>query len=126
MTPPKVLLIDRDPDSIKIYSLMLRHHGFAVFHAQDPENGYRLAIEADPDVVVAELFFPHQQGSALLQRLLGHDRIGNVPIIVLDSAAAMRNQAPVVKRLYHLTKPCEPSRLLQEIRRLLERPSHLT
>lgn len=125
MTSPKVLLIDRDPDSIKIYTLMLSHYGFAVFHAQDPENGYRLAIEAHPDVVVAELFFPHQQGGALLQRLLGHERIGKVPIIILDSAAAMRHQAPAVKRLYHLTKPCEPSRLLHEIQRLLGRSPDL-
>src|SRR5690606_16450194 len=69
MAASTVLLIDNDQDSITIYSLILRHHGYEVVPATDGETGLRLALELKPDIVVTELFLPQLQGPSLLEGL---------------------------------------------------------
>jgi CheY-like chemotaxis protein len=123
MAPATVLLIDTDVDSIAIYSLILRHHGYDVIHATDAETGLQLAFESQPDVVVSELFLPRVRGGDVIQHLRNDDRTADTPLIVLDSIPTFaRELTDSLGDLSRLTKPCEPSRLLQEIERLLERP----
>jgi DNA-binding response OmpR family regulator len=118
--PATVLLIDRDADSVAIYSLLLRHHGYDVIHAHDGETGLRLAFEAGPDLVVSELFTPHGTRTDLVDRLRRDDRTAGTPLIVLDSIPAFTHDSPgAFGNLSRLTKPCEPSRLLHEVKRLL-------
>lgn len=121
MAPATVLLIDSDVDSINIYTLILKHHGYSVIHARDPEDGLRLAVEEKPAVVVSELFLPPLTGTSLVDRLKADRRVAETPLIILDStpehAAALVEEYPSLNRL---RKPCEPSRLLQEVQRILE------
>jgi DNA-binding NtrC family response regulator len=123
MAPATVLLIDSDADSIAIYSLILRHHGFSVIEARDPEIGLQMAYEENPDVVVSELFLPPVRGISLLDRLRSDDRLAAKPLIVLDSvpaySTAMEETLGPVNRL---KKPCAPSRLLHEVQRVLDQP----
>jgi DNA-binding response OmpR family regulator len=124
MAPATVLLIDSDVDSINIYSLILQHHGYSVIYASDPEVGLRMAVEAKPSVVISELFLPPMRGVSLLDRLRSDDRISQTPLIVLDSIPDhAADMADSLARLPRLRKPCEPSRLLQEVQRVLEEPS---
>jgi DNA-binding response OmpR family regulator len=121
MTPPKVLLIDSDVDSIAIYSLILRHHGFVVIQALDPDTGFQLAVEDRPDLVITEIFLPPVRGTTLLERLLDDARTSSTPLIVLDSVPSIGEYFVSSGRIQHrLTKPCEPSRLLTEVQKLLE------
>jgi CheY-like chemotaxis protein len=122
MAPATVLLIDSDADSIAIYSLILRHHGYEVIHATDGETGLQLAFESLPDLVVSELFMPPVCGSDVVRRLRHDDRTADTPLIILDSIPTFaRELMDTLGDFSRLTKPCEPSRLLQEIERLLDR-----
>jgi chemosensory pili system protein ChpA (sensor histidine kinase/response regulator) len=126
MAPATVLLIDSDVDSITIYSLILQHHGYSVIHARDPENGLRMAVEEKPAVVVSELFLPPLRGLSLVDRLRSDDRIAQTPLIILDSIPEhAADMADAFASLNRLRKPCEPSRLLQEVQRVLEPPQPL-
>ena len=122
MPSATVLLIDGDADSVAIYSLMLRHHGYEVIHAYDAETGLRLALESGPDLVVCDVFLPLMIVSDIVDQLRGDFRTADIPLIILDSVPNVTRQlAERHKHLSRLTKPCEPSRLLQEIERLLGR-----
>ncbi len=121
MAPATVLLIDSDPDSIAIYSMLLRHHGYSVIHAHDGETGLRMAIEARPDLVVSEVFVSRNRDGDLVNQLRRDDRTAETPLILLDSIPAFTRHRPErFRNLSRLTKPCEPSRLLQEVERLLD------
>jgi CheY-like chemotaxis protein len=123
MAPARILLIDSDLDSIAIYSMMLRHHGYEVLQALDGETGLRLALEQHPDVVVSELFLPGSGSTTLLARLEEDGRTADLPIIVLDSTSTF---GPGLTQEFgahrRLAKPCEPSRLLKEVESLLSGP----
>ena len=121
MAPSTVLLIDRDQDSLTIYSLILRHHGYEVVTVKDGATGLRLAAELNPDIVISELFLPLVQGHSVFQELRANDRMATKPMILLDSVpmlgeALMEGLAATSR----LTKPCTPTRLVEEVARLLE------
>jgi DNA-binding response OmpR family regulator len=123
---PTVLLIDADTDSVVIYSLILQHHGIQVIHAHDLEAGVRLAAEMRPDLVISDLFLPKLGGMSVVEVLRTEDATSGTPLIVLDSLSALATgHEPVLEGTNRLTKPCEPSRLLKEVQRLLGPQLHL-
>jgi len=121
MLPATVLLIDRDHDSVEIYRLILEHHGYRVLHATDGLHGVRIAVEEHPDVVISELFLPRIDGASVMDLLRRDDRTATMPLIILDSIPTFSvDFQPDVEDARRLTKPCEPSRLLREVRRILK------
>ncbi len=118
MRQPTILLVDRDSDSVNIYSLMLRHHGFDVLLASDPDEAMRTISDRHPDVVISALSRPRMDGVAFIERILADGMIGTTRVIVLDSVRGFEDLAGkgLVTRL---VKPCEPSRLLKEVQRAL-------
>ena len=118
---PSILLVDNDADSIAIYSLILKHHGYDVLAAHDGETGYQLAVDRRPNVVVSELYLPPVDGRSLYEQLRRNEGTASIPLILLDSIATYGielglEDEPAATRL---TKPCEPSRLLMEVQKLL-------
>jgi CheY-like chemotaxis protein len=121
MLPATVLLIDRDQDSVEIYRLILEHHGYRVLHAPDGVAGVRIAVEEHPDVVISELFLPRIDGASVLDLLRRDVRTAAMPLILLDSIPTFAvDFEPDLADARRLTKPCEPSRLLREVQRLLK------
>lgn len=126
MAIPTVLLADPDADSRTVYSLMLEHHGFRVVEARDPSAARRLACEERPDVVVAELFLPFLEGLPLPVLLKREECTAHIPVIGLTALSTAVGAAPGLLACdSHLVKPCTPSRLLHEVRRMLDPSSVL-
>lgn len=118
---PSILLIDDDQDSLNIYTLILKHHGYRVIVARDPTSGLKQALEGQADIVVSENFLPELGSTTLLENLRSNDRTQKTPIIVLDSTPNRTEKlADPHGRSSSLTKPCEPSRLLTEVQRWLQ------
>jgi CheY-like chemotaxis protein len=115
-----VLLIDGDPDSIEIYSLILDYHGYEVVAARDGHTGLRLALDLSPALVISEVFLPGLDGRNLLAQLRSDTRTARIPVILLDSIPSVSESMPEPGAfVICLTKPCEPSRLLVEVARIL-------
>lgn len=116
-----VLLIDGDQDSLIIYSLILRHHGYEVVAARDVATGLQLAADLDPDIVISELFVPFGKGQDVLQGLRSNDRVAGKPLILLDSIPMLGEKLMEgLTGMSRLTKPCTPSRLIEEVAKLLK------
>lgn len=124
MSPSTVLLIDSDQDSLTIYSVILRHYGYEVVPASDVATGLQLAADIDPDIVISELFLPFGKGQTVLEGLRSNDRVAQKPLILLDSIPMLGEKLiEGVAGASRLTKPCTPSRLVEEVARLLQPPS---
>lgn len=124
MTPtsaPLVLLVEDDPDTRAIYGLILRTHGFHVVEAGDGREGVRLARELRPRVIIMNLVLPHVDGISAIERIRETDT--TVPIItctgfVHEDGAEVAHEAGCD---VYLEKPCEPTRLVEEVKRFLDR-----
>ncbi|HUV03522.1 MAG TPA: response regulator [Armatimonadota bacterium] len=84
----KVLVIDDDQDVLTTSRLFLQSRGFEVLTASEPEEGFRLAEQGRPDVVVLDVMMPHgTEGFQWVSRIRHHAdaALRNMPVIILTS-----------------------------------------
>jgi two-component system, cell cycle response regulator DivK len=117
MATPTVLLVDDDPDSLTIYTLMLEHHGYRVLRARGGEDALRLTTDTLPDVVVTELRISASDGLSLAEHLRRDSRTARVPILAVTSFPVRSgwHASGLAACDSYIAKPCSPSRLLAEV-----------
>lgn len=119
----KVLLIEDDPQILRVLSLELQHEGYEVETAADGLSGLEKALK-EPDLVVLDLMLPKLDGLEVCARVRAKSR---VPIIMLTAKDRIPDR---VAGLDHgaddyVVKPFSIEELLARIRaRLRERDPH--
>jgi CheY-like chemotaxis protein len=123
MSPPaRVLLIDRDQDSLEMYLTFLRSIGFEAIAAADGHGATELAATAQAAVVVTAVDLHGAiDGLEVTRRLRLDDRTALIPVIVLTGPGdhGRRARSEGVGCNLFLTKPCAPAALASEIRSLI-------
>ncbi|MBW3552537.1 MAG: response regulator [Gemmatimonadetes bacterium] len=116
-----VLLVDDSAETRRMYAVRLRDEGYDVLEAPDGEAGIRVASENRPDLIFMNMALPELDGWSAIALLKQNDRTAGIPIVALtgfDEQAA-RARAEEVGSDGFIGKPCEPSRLLEEVQRRL-------
>jgi CheY-like chemotaxis protein len=121
VTTHTVLLVEDNEDNRIVYATVLEHFGFHVLQACNGEDGVRLAQEARPDVVLMDISIPIIDGWSATSLIKADPRTAEIPVIALTAHALPedREKSLAVGCDGYLAKPCEPSRVLSEVRRLL-------
>lgn len=119
MRPRTVLLLDSDPDSANIYSVMLEHDGFRVVLARSMEQAYEEACTAAPDVVVLEVAPGPDPDAPLIELLRNDSRTSHVPIIATSTVLLPEGHRARAACDCFILKPCVPTRMLTEVRRFV-------
>ncbi len=119
-----VLLIEDDLDARFVYGTMLRHAGYRVLEAGDGGEGIRLAQEDTPDLIVMDLGLPEMDGWAATEALKSDAATGHIPVVAITVHVQdeYRERAGRAGCASFLDKPCNPTRLMQEITRILDGP----
>jgi two-component system, cell cycle response regulator DivK len=117
----KVLIVEDDLDTRQIYITILEHHGYSAVAAPDGAQGVRIAAEIQPDVILMNLAMPAVDGISATTALRSDERTARIPIIACsgfvrgDGADAARHAGVDA----YLEKPCEPSRIVEEVQRFI-------
>ena len=121
----KILVVDDEPDIVKVVQLRLKASGYDVITANDGEEGLKKVKEERPDLVVLDVMMPKLDGYKVCRLLKFDSRYRAIPILMLTA----RSQPEDIKLAgecgadgYH-TKPLEPKAFLDKIKELLERES---
>lgn len=117
-----VLLVEDDRDSRQIYGAVLRHAGFRVVEAADGGEGILLARRHRPDVIVMDLGLPLVDGWTATEVLKQDPTTSGIPVVAVTVHVQdfYRGRAQVVGCDSFLDKPCSPTRLIGEVRRVLQ------
>ena len=86
MTIPKVMLIDDDPDILKIGMLSLT--GIAKWKgatASSAKEAIQLAPQEEPDLIVLDTSMPDMDGLSVMQKLREAPALKNTPIVFLGT-----------------------------------------
>jgi len=113
----RVLVVDDDPDTVRIVSFRLQAKGHRVIGATSPEEALEaVAARGRPDVVVLDVSMPGMSGLDLLAELRAQDGLDTLPAIFL-SARVLPAEIAAGRALgaSYLTKPFIASALLQAI-----------
>lgn len=124
---PTVLLVDDEPVLRRVLEVNLRAAGIDVASASSGSSALEAVRDACPDAIVLDIGLPDMDGWQLLERLAEIVDLGSVAVIVLSGAALRpgadgpdgRGYAADVQAL--LTKPVEPTELVETVRRLTRR-----
>jgi DNA-binding response OmpR family regulator len=115
-----VLIIEDDPDAVKLARLYLISDGHNVLAAADGVEGLRLAREAVPDLVVLDLMLPRMDGMEVCRRLR---RESQVPIIMLTARVDEEDRLAGLDLGAddYIIKPFSPRELAARVRAVLRR-----
>ncbi len=115
----KVLIIDDDPDLIKILSFHLKNAGYESIYSEDGENGLKKARDEKPDLIILDIQMPGMSGIEVAKRLQADESLKNIPIIFLTATLDFeRSQIPEGPKVKFITKPCNFNQITDHIKEL--------
>lgn len=121
----RVLVVDDEPDLIRILEFGLRAAGYQVEIAADGQEGLKKAREIRPDIILLDLMLPKLDGYKVCRLLKFDERYRHIPIIILSARTQEGDQA-LAKEMganRFITKPYEFSEILSHIDALLKASS---
>ncbi|QDT62009.1 Nitrogen regulation protein NR(I) [Stieleria bergensis] len=112
----RVLVIDDEPSICWAFETLFASQGHQVVTASSAEEGFQLACQTPPDLVLLDVRLPGQSGLELLPKL--KQQIGNCPVIVMTAFGDLETAVAAVKRgaTDYLTKPFE----LQQVKQVCD------
>ncbi len=120
----KILIIDDEPDLVKVVEARLQKNGYQTLAASDGEEGLRFAKEIRPALIILDLKLPKLAGEEIC-RAIREDQdktFARTPILMLTvkSDDVDRVIGKVLGANHYLTKPFEPEVLLSKVKELLK------
>ncbi|MEP7116685.1 MAG: response regulator [Acidobacteriota bacterium] len=122
MTPsPTILLVDDYADALEVWELYLRSSGFTVATATNGRDALAYIAATPPDLAVLDLQLDRMSGCDIARALRADQVTRTLPLIAATghSHSDMIEEATTAGFDVVLVKPCDPDRLVDEIRRLL-------
>lgn len=114
---PLVLLIEDNLTLLDLYAMVLDEE-FDVVTATRGEEGYELACNEHPDVIVLDVLLPDVDGFQVSERLRGNPETVSIPVVVLTGNDGAYAQAKLAAADYSavLTKVLPADRLMAAVR----------
>lgn len=121
----RILVVDDDPEVVRLFSYALKRAGYQVEGALSGEVALERARETRPDVIVLDIMMPGIDGYEVAQRLRQATETAAIPIVMLTARALVPDQIRGLQAgaTSYLIKPVMPSALVKTIRDLLSRPT---
>jgi CheY-like chemotaxis protein len=120
-TPAHLMVIEDDPDTLEMLRATLATHGFRVTAIASAAETLRLAPENTVDLIISDIGMPLMDGFEMIKRLRQLDNYEFVPAIALSGYASHKDARNALSSGFnaHVSKPVEPSELIELVNRLL-------
>jgi DNA-binding response OmpR family regulator len=119
MNPARILIVDDDPALLLTVGDQLRLEGFDAVPAATGEEALSAIRTTPPDLIILDITMPGMTGLALLKKLSGPDGKPRYPVLIFTARANMEHFFETTGVEGFLAKTSDPSKLLEEIRRIL-------
>jgi len=110
----RILVVD---DSALVRNMMkqgLSQQGFEILTANDGQEGYDVAVEHEPDLIITDFNMPKMDGRELTRALKSREELSDIPVLMLTAADSDTDQ----RKGKHagvaafLSKPFPPDKLV--------------
>ena len=118
---PTILLVDDEQKLLDLLSFRLQLLGYRVITATSGEDGFSLAEEHHPDLIILDVTLPDEDGLTVCGRLTESETLGSVPVLMLTARSELEDadRAMAAGARDYMVKPYDPAVLQAKIRRLL-------
>lgn len=119
-----VLIVNDEPDQLRLMGSLLRKAGYAVLTAADGFEAFMLLKQKHPDLVISDVSMPRMNGLEFCRQIRADTELKSVPILLVS--ALQKDTESVVAGLNagaddYLEIPFDSTRLVAKVARLLER-----
>jgi CheY-like chemotaxis protein len=117
----RILICDDDPAILRVIQVNLEVEGFDVLTAHHGEEALEVAHAEHPDLIILDIMMPRLDGYQTCEQLKAAEDTKAIPVIFLSAKAQAsdieKGKAYGVEE--YLTKPFDPSDLIDVVERLL-------
>lgn len=119
----EILIVDDDGDVRDLLALLLESRGAAAFTVSSAAEAFEAIRQRRPQVLLADLRMPDEDGYSLIRRLRRQEREASQPrlpaiAVTAYASASDREQAIAAGYDWHVAKPVEPEELARAIVRV--------
>ena len=120
-TPPRILIVDDNPENLDILRTRLAIHGYEILMADNGEEALALVREQQPDLILLDVMMPKMDGFEVCRRLRADPALPFMPIILVTARADSKD---IVAGLEaggdeYLTKPVDQAALVARVKSML-------
>ncbi len=117
MSKARILIVDDDPDLLRLLTFRLEGADYAVESADSAERALARLSVAIPQVVITDLRMSGMDGMALFENI--HKSNPALPVIILTAHGSIPDAVAATQRgvFGYLTKPFDSKDLLQQVER---------
>ena len=123
---PRILVADDNTNIQKMVVLAFQERGVEVIAVGNGEAAVRRLPDANPDLVLADVFMPVHNGYEVCEFVKKDPRFSHVPVILLTRAAQPADYAAShqLGAVVCMAKPFKPERLLHVVRLVAPPPQN--
>jgi len=119
-TNKRILVVDDEPDVLKVLEKRLRNEGYQVIKADNGQRALILAELEKPDLVILDIDMPDMDGGEVAARLKDGEKTKHIPVLFLSCLVTQKeeNDHSVVGDSVFMAKPYNPDKLINEVQKL--------
>lgn len=123
----KILVVDDDIAINELIKVNLELNGYSVLQAYDGLEGFAIAKQEQPALIILDIMMPDIDGYTVAQRVRMNNELADVPILMLTALSQLKDK---VKGFDigvddYLVKPFEMDELIVRVRALLKRSKQI-
>jgi len=124
--PKRILLVDDEPDIIKLLTGRLESEGFEVDAVPSGKDAFLRVKENTPDLILLDVMMPEPNGLEVSRTLKDDPKYKNIPIILLTAKSTDDDKfwGREAGADAYITKPYDTAELLTKINTLIKGGSH--
>ncbi len=115
MAKKKILIIDDEPNIVKMVEVRLKANNYDVVVASDGTQGMEKAKKEHPDLIILDVMMPGMDGFQFFKTIRKDPAQAGIPILMLTARGAMKDTFEMLGAEEFITKPFESEDLLLKI-----------
>ena len=119
----RVLVVEDNPNNMKLISMVLNRHGYETIGAVTGEEGVEKAGAEKPDMILMDIMLPDIDGLETTRRIRKIESMQKIPIIAITSYAMAGDREKILEAGCngYFEKPINPLTIMNDIEKIVER-----
>ena len=116
-----IVLIVEDNKDVRAYISEQLRNDYRIFEASNGKEGYSLAQNTIPDLIISDIMMPIMDGYQLCKAIRADEKTSHIPIIMLTAKAGLDNKTEGLETGVddYLTKPFSAKELRVRVKNLI-------
>lgn len=117
----RILVIDDEPDAVKVLQVLLESYGATVFCAKNGREGFDIARHEKLDLILSDISMPGVNGWDFIRLIRQLPQTARVPVVAVTAHndSYSRRRATVAGFQHFIGKPINPLLVLQKLEEIL-------